>query len=451
MKLTVIGGGGFRAPLVYQALLRMGSTVQISEIVFHDVSVERLASVAAVVKGMSEESGQSITFRTTTLLEDAIEGATFVFCAIRVGGLPARAVDERVPLNEGVIGQETTGPGGICFALRTLPVMLGIAETVARLAPHAWFINFTNPAGLVTEAVQTVLGDRAVGICDSPTGLSRRVAAVLDRSPNELWFDYIGLNHLGWLREVRDETEDLLPGLLQDADRLRSFEEGRLFGPEWLQILGMIPNEYLFYYYYSRDTLEAMLAARKSRAEHVLEQQAEFYDKSAETPAAALSAWRATKRQRESTYMSEARSAADDSSPRDAPDPSAHEVGGYEGMALGIVEALANDDGRVMILNTRNRSSLPCLDSSAVVEVPCVVRRSGIVPVAVGGVSPHVEALVQTIKDVERTAIAAAVTGSRQLALRALALHPLVPSVSSARRILDAYLEAFPDLREQLR
>src|ERR687886_1638640 len=183
----------------------------------------------------------------------------------------------RVPLVYGALGEETTGPGGICFALRTIPAMIDLAHTIAERAPGAWLVNFTNPAGMVTEAVQRVLGDRAIGICDSPSGLCRRVARALGRDPGELWFDYFGLNHLGWLRGVRDGERELLGDLLADDDALAGLEEGRLFGAEWLRTLGMIPNEYLYYFYYGSDTVESIRRAPKPRGAYLLETQAAFY------------------------------------------------------------------------------------------------------------------------------------------------------------------------------
>src|SRR4051812_32131055 len=233
MKLTIVGGGGFRVPLVYGALLEKAQRLGLDEVVLHDIDADRLERIGHVLDGLASEHGTRLPFRTTTDLVDAVEGADFVFCAIRVGQLEGRVVDEDVPLGLGVLGQETTGPGGICFALRTIPVMVRLAETIARHAPEAWLINFTNPAGMVTEAVQQVIGDRVVGICDSPSGMCRRVAAALGRDPADLWFDYFGLNHLGWLKGVRDGAgNQLLDRLLDDDAALAGFEEGRLFGGE---------------------------------------------------------------------------------------------------------------------------------------------------------------------------------------------------------------------------
>lgn len=435
MKIALLGGGGFRVPMVYGALLARAQRLGLEEVALYDVEEWRLAQIRPVLEGLERERGEQLPFRSTLRLEEALEGADFVFCAIRVGQLEGRVVDEQVPLDEGVVGQETTGPGGICFALRTVPVMLELAQAVAERAPQAWFVNFTNPAGLVTEAIQDTLGGRVVGICDSPAGLFRRVAAALGRRPEELWFDYFGLNHLGWLRGVHDGERDLLPDLLADDERLGSFEEGRLFGGEWLRSLGMIPNEYLFFHYFSSDTVGALRSGLESRGEFLLHQQAEFYDTNGRTPAEALDAWRATRREREATYFEEARAAAGMSAAEEWED-----VGGYEGQAIAVVEAIAFNERRVLILNTANRSSLPFLDEQAVVEVPCVVGSAGIVPVAVGDVPGHARALIESIKEVERTTILAALTGSRELAVKALALHPLVPSVNTARRIFDAYV-----------
>src|SRR3954454_4549977 len=224
MKLTIVGGGGFRVPLVYTALLGLRDRLGIDEVVLHDVDRARLDRIAPVLSGLSIEHAIPLPFRGTTDLVAAVQGADFVLCAIRVGQLEGRVVDESVPLGLGVLGQETTGPGGICFALRTIPVMVHLAETMAEHAPNAWLINFTNPAGMVTEAVQRILGDRAIGICDSPSGLCRRVAAAVDRDPSDLWFDYFGLNHLGWLRGVHDAGgAQLLDGLLEDDERLNGF------------------------------------------------------------------------------------------------------------------------------------------------------------------------------------------------------------------------------------
>jgi 6-phospho-beta-glucosidase len=438
MKLVIVGGGGFRVPLVYGALAEKALLLGLDEVVLHDVDARRLERIAAVLTGLG-----GLPFRATTDLDDALEGADHVFCAIRVGQLEGRVVDESVPLSMGVLGQETTGPGGICFALRTIPEMVALAEAIAARAPRAWLINFTNPAGMVTEAVQQVLGERAIGVCDSPSGLCRRVARALGRDRDDLAFDYFGLNHLGWLKGVRDRDGELLPGLLEDDERLAGFEEGRLFGGDWLRSLGMIPNEYLYYFYYGSDTVDAIRSSSAPRGAFLLEQQRAFYARDGDD---ALAAWQATRHDRERTYMAEARSAAGADGE--------HEIeqnAGYEAEAIAVLEAIELNTRAVLILNTANRSALPSVDARAVVEVPCVVGRAGPAPLAVGEVPTHAGALIAQMKDVERTTIEAALTGSPSLAIRALSLHPLVPSVSVARAIFDGYRERLPVLRETFR
>jgi 6-phospho-beta-glucosidase len=432
VKLAIIGGGGFRVPLVYGALLERRP---FDEIVLHDTDAERLQRIARVLEGQAAEHGEQLPFRVTTDLDDALEGAGFVFLAIRVGGLEGRTIDEGVPLGQGVLGQETIGAGGICFALRTIPVAVDVAER----APGAWIINFTNPAGMVTEALQQVVGDRAIGICDTPSGLCRRVAAVLGSSSLE--FDYFGLNHLGWLKGVHDASGDRLPELLADDRALEQLEEGRVFGAEWLRSLGMIPNEYLSYFYFASETVAAL--GQRPRGAYLLDQQARFYAAEDVSAEQALARWRAVKDERDRTYMAEARNGHEgDSHAEDEP-------GGYEAEALAVVEAITGDARAVRILNVANRSALPFLDSRAVVEVPCVVGAAGVRPLAVGPVPDHARALIETVKAVERTTIEAALTGSTALAVKALALHPLVPSVTAARAIFAGYRERLPALEER--
>jgi 6-phospho-beta-glucosidase len=395
---------------------------------------------------MQAELGVAAPVRVTTRLEDAVDGADFVYCAIRVGGIEGRLVDETAALAEGVIGQETTGAGGITFALRTVPEITRIAEVVSRRSPGATFINFTNPVGLVTEAAQRVLGDRAIGICDAPQALCRRVGTALGREPDALWFDYFGINHLGWLRAVLDRGRDLLPGLLADERSLMSFEEGRLFGADRLRSVGMIPNEYLYYYDFTADALEGMRSGLV-RAEFLQRQQDAFYAGDG-PPRTALDDWRSTIEERERSYMEEAWQGRDDDMTTIS---AAREPGGYGGLALDLVDALNGDGSHVLILNVANRSSLPFLDEIAVVEVPCVVGRGGVVPVAIGSVPAEARELIQAVRAAERAAIDAALSGSRQMAVRALAMHPLVASADVAERILQRHISGQPQLAESLR
>ncbi|GAB2825350.1 6-phospho-beta-glucosidase [Streptomyces daliensis] len=449
MRLTVLGGGGFRVPLVYRALLEdTGDTAgRCTELVLYDTERSRLDAIGAVLARQAERHRAdgaaphpAPRVRTTTDLDEALRGADFVFSAIRVGGLEGRTRDERVPLAEGVLGQETVGAGGVLYGLRTLPVAVRIAERVAEIAPDAWVINFTNPAGMVTEAMARVfrergLGDRVIGICDSPVGLCRRAARAVGADPDRADYDYVGLNHLGWLRRVTVDGRDLLPGLLGDAARLESFEEGKLFGADWLRALGVLPNEYLHYYYFNRESVSAVRGAEATRGEFLHQQQARFYEglRSGD-PAEAFEAWDRTRLEREETYMAESREATGGWE-RDSCDL---DGGGYDRVALALMRAIARNERTTLILNVPNRNAVPGLDADAVVEVPCLVDAGGARPLATGAVAPDQLGLMLSLKAVERSAIEAAESGSRDAALRALALHPLVDSVRVAGRILDA-------------
>jgi 6-phospho-beta-glucosidase len=402
MRLVILGGGGFRVPLVHKAL-----DEHITELVLHDVDAHRLDAIRHVLR-----DGPPVT--ATTDLDEALRGADFVFSAIRVGGLAGRAIDEEVAHAHGVLGQETVGAGGIAYGLRTAPVADRIARRIAELAPRAWVVNFTNPAGLITEVMARHLGERVIGICDSPLGLCRRVAKALDL--DDPVFDYAGLNHLGWLQGVHVGTENLLPTLLADDEALTSFEEGRLFGAEWLRALGVIPNEYLHYYYSTREALG------DNRGAFLLAQQQRFYDGDVD--------WETTRLEREATYMAQERE-------RDSLDG-----GGYEHVATALMRAIADNETATLILNVPNNSTLSTLDDSAIVEVPCEVDATGARPLPVSPLPDHAAGLVTSVKAVDRLVM----EGTRSAALKAFALHPLVDSVATARSLLDTYVRRHPEL-----
>jgi 6-phospho-beta-glucosidase len=463
MRLVVLGGGGFRVPLVHGALLgdrTADASRRVTEVVLHDTDASRLDVVRRVLDaqargraGVTAASGGSgasegapaPTVRATTDLDAALDGADFVFSAIRVGGLEGRTADERIALDLGLLGQETTGPGGVGYGLRTVPVAVDVAQRVARLAPDAWVINFTNPAGLVTQAMQQVLGERVVGICDSPLGLAKRAAGALGHRLDDVEIDYAGLNHLGWLAGLRVDGRDVLPDLLADPARLGGIEEGHLFGVDWLQTLGALPNEYLWYYYFTRDAVAQITAATETRGEYLVRQQAQFYTAASES-VDPFAVWDAVRRERNATYMQETRT--EDGDERDESDV---EGGGYEGVALALMAAIARDEPARLILNVRNGTTLPGLPEDAVVEVPCAVDASGPRPLPVTPLAGSALGLAQQVKAVDELVVRAAREGSARLAVEAFALHPLVDSVTVAWQLLDGYRRRLPRFYDALR
>jgi 6-phospho-beta-glucosidase len=286
-----------------------------------------------------------------------------------------------------------------------------------------------------------------IGICDSPVGLVRRAARAAGADPDAPGFsyDYVGLNHLGWLSGLTADGRELLPGLLADPAALGSFEEGRLFGAEWLSALGSLPNEYLHYYYFRREALAAVRSADATRGEFLHRRQSEFFTAADEAggpggangPGGGPSAydlWERARLEREETYMAENRAATGGWQR----DPHDLDGGGYDKVALALMRAIARDERAVLILNVPGGGVVSALDPDAVVEVPCEVGAFGARPLAVAAPDEHQAGLMLALKSVERAAIEAATTGSRAAALRALVRHPLVDSAAAASRILTA-------------
>jgi 6-phospho-beta-glucosidase len=392
-----------------------------------------------ILTGLAAQRRSELPLRPYRDLGDSVRGSRFVLCAIRVGGALGRVVDETVPMECGVLGQETVGPGGIGFALRSLPAVRQIAMSVDAEAPDAWLINFTNPAGLVTEALQQILGDRAIGICDSPDHLCREVADALGLPSGELGFEYGGLNHLGWLMGVRYHGRDVLPGLLADPARLAALPAAEMFGPERLRALGAVPNEYLFYYERPQEAIDGFRRAGATRGQLLADQQTRFYaDRSEADGAAALRNWRRAVHRRNRSYMAEAR---DGDQRQDEPpeDDDTDPTGGYERAALAAMEALSGER-RPLILNVANRGTFPFLPDDAVVEVSSMVEQSGARPLVTPQPPAEARRLMLAVKDAERLTIQASAWRSRELAIDALARHPLVPSIEIASQIMDGYL-----------
>jgi 6-phospho-beta-glucosidase len=438
VRVTILGGGGFRVPLICRELAASGLAV--GEVVLYDVVPERLGVISAVL------AADGLPLRTTTELDTALRGADVIFAALRVGGLDGRVADERSALDAGVIGQETVGAGGLSYAARAVPVVDAIARRVAELAPRAWVISMTNPAGIVTEVMAATLGPRVVGVCDSPTGLVRRACAAagvdpgsrLAQVPDGVEVDYLGLNHLGWLRGLRVDGSDRLPGLLADPDALKRTEEGRLFGADLLQALGAIPNEYLYWYYARSEALRDVRSAGRTRAEHVRAEQQRFFAAAAADPGRAAALWAEANDERNRSYFAELRSGE-----RDAADV---EAGGYEAIAIGLAAALTAGTGvkgsapARLILNVRNGGTVPALAPDAVIETVCRVDSDGAVPLPAAPPSDHELGLMSTVRSCERAIASAALTGSAADALRAFALHPLVGSLEAARTLAAAAL-----------
>jgi 6-phospho-beta-glucosidase len=421
----------------------------LSELALMDIDSERLDLIGALTVPLEQSAGFKIT--RTTDARVALNAADYVITTFRVGGIESRVVDERVPLSRGVLGQETTGPGGFAMALRTIPVLLDYIALMRELCPNAWLINFANPAGLLTEAiVREAKWERAVGICDSPHNLFI-AATALGLPPDKVYLGYFGLNHLGWARSVIHSNRDVLPQFIELWQRSHTSMPGLPFDPDFIATLGLLPNEYLYYYYHADQAVQNILKAGRSRGEQIaalnVQLFADLYERKTRGDwNGMVAAYRAYFGERGRSYMA----AETGQVHADAAHDPSEDDEGYAGVALDLIESLSGARPRTMILNVPNHGTMSAMAEDDVVEIPAWVACDSIRPLAVGDVPDHCLGLIKEVKTFERFTIAAAVEGSRSKAIAALVVHPLVRDHSQATFILDEYRRqhgsAFPVL-----
>ncbi|MFE2142875.1 6-phospho-beta-glucosidase [Streptomyces sp. NPDC059456] len=411
MKLAVVGGGSTYTPELIDGFARLRDTLPVGELVLIDPATERLELIGALARRIFARQGHPGRVTTTADLDAGVEGADAVLVQLRVGGQAARLRDETWPLECGCVGQETTGAGGLAKALRTVPVVLDIAERVRRASPDAWIIDFTNPVGIVTRALLRA-GHKAVGLCNVAIGFQRKFAALLDLAPADIHLDHVGLNHLTWELGVRrggPDGEDLLPGLL--AGHGAAVAEDLRLPRAVLDRLGVVPSYYLRYFY-AHDAVVRELATKPSRAAEVAAMEKELLGLYADP---ALDEKPALLAKRGGAFYSEA--------------------------AVDLAAALLGDGtGAVQVVNTLNRGTLPFLPDDAVVEVQARVDRSGPVPLAAPRLDPLYAGLVAQVTAYEDLALDAAVRGGRERVFKALLAHPLVGQFDLAEGLTDRLL-----------
>jgi 6-phospho-beta-glucosidase len=426
MKISILGCG-LRTPLLLHGLFHSG--LPLREIALHDIDLERAALMEALGHALHPPADVKLT--TASAAEDAIQGCAFVISSIRVGNMQMRASDERLALERGFAGQETTGPAGFAMALRTVPVALEHARLVERLAPDAWIVNFTNPAGLITQAISTHTRAKVVGICDTPAELFHQIARVLGAPSEDVYCEYFGLNHLGWVRSVKLRGEEVIDSLLDDPARLRALYPVELFPPAFLQTLRLIPTEYLFYYYEQQLAVTNQRRAGSTRAEELSALNHTVLDSlttavRAGNGDAALSTYRAYLNRRNASYM-KLDAAAE--SAFAGPDPNwdpFEGATGYHRIAVTTLQALTSTVGEPIVLNVPNKGSVTDLLWDDVLELPCLVDRNGPHALPVRPLPEAVKGLTVTVKQYERLTIQAARTRRPADAALALSVNPIV-------------------------
>ncbi len=439
MKLVIIGGGGVRAPMLVDAATRRAARLGLRELWLLDVDRRKLEIFGTLAQELAAASGSGVTVHPTLDAARALDGAAYVVTTIRVGGDHSRVLDERIALRHGVLGQETTGAGGFAMAMRTLPAMLEYAELLRTHSPDAWLLNFTNPAGLVVQGLVDAGFERAVGICDGANLAQHAVADAIGVDAKALRAEVFGLNHLSWTRRVASaDGDDHLAALLRDEQFVGSTLQ-RFFEPALRERTAMWLNEYLYYWYYAERAAAAVASEERTRGEEVEalneELVAELEASIRGDVCGALERYQAYDARRHSTYMHYA-----------DPGGNGRTLGeggeGYAGVALDVIEAMETNVPLYTALNVPNGTAIEGFSADDVVEVSCVVDGDGIRTVGPGRIPEHPAALMRTVKRYERLAARAIAERSRELAVDALMLHPLVLSFSRARGLVDDYLEA---------
>jgi 6-phospho-beta-glucosidase len=432
VKIVTIGGGSSYTPELIEGFIKRYDELPVRELWLVDIpeGEEKLNIVGELARRMVKKAGVPIDIHLTLDRRRALEGADFVTTQFRVGGLQARAKDERIPLKYGVIGQETNGPGGLFKGLRTIPVILDIIRDMKELCPDAWLINFTNPAGMVTEAVLRY-GDhkKAVGLCNVPIGMRMGVAKLFNVDASRIHIDFAGLNHMVFGLNVYLDGNNIMDQLI---DRLTNSDKAGMtmrniadlgWEPDFLKGLKLLPCPYHRYYFQTSKMLEEELEAAKkvgTRAEVVQKLEEELFE----------------------LYK--------DPNLNVKP-PQLEKRGGayYSDAACNLICSIYNDKRDIQTVNTQNNGAIASIPSESAVEVNCIITKEGPKPIAVGDLPVAVRGLVQQIKSFERVAAEAAVTGDYYTALVAMTINPLVPSDTIAKQILDEMLEAHKEYLPQ--
>jgi 6-phospho-beta-glucosidase len=409
VKVAVVGGGSTYTPELVEGFIIRRDRLPIEELALLDIDPERLEVVGGVARRMLAKAGWPGRLVLSSNRGEALEGAHFVIVQLRVGGQAARLVDETLPLKFGCIGQETTGPGGFAKALRTVPLVIELAEETARRAtPGTWIVDFTNPTGIVTQALLDE-GHRALGLCNVAIGFQRDFARRFDVEAERVQLEHVGLNHLSWVRAVSVDGVDRMPEILEHMDE---YSPETTFPRELVAALAAIPSYYLEFYYLTDEVLQHQRTHRP-RAEEVMEIEEDL-----------LALYRDTD--------------------LDQKPPLLERRGGayYSEAAAQLVASLHQGTGDTQVVNLRNDGALPDLPDDAVVEIPARIDEAGATPLPLPPLAPEMLGLVQHVKAYERLTVEAALSGNRRTALKALMTNPLVGQYHVAAPLLDAILEA---------
>lgn len=423
LKVAVIGGGSSYTPELMEGFIKNYDQFPLKQLYLVDVKAgeKKLNIIGDLAKRMFQKAGLSVDIRVTLDRREAIKDADFISTQIRVGQLAARSLDERIPAELGLIGQETTGAGGFAKALRTIPVILDICRDIRELAPDAFLINFTNPAGIVTEAALKYGGVKTIGLCNLPIGLRNQIAELCQVPVSDVHLEWVGINHLNWTTRIIVRGEDITEQFLKETAGAGGMTMKNIPDLDWdskfLQSLGALPCAYHRYYYLRDDMLNEQFASLQSvgtRADTVMQLEAELFE----------------------LYK--------DPQLNIKP-PQLEKRGGafYSEVAVNLMTSIYNNKGDIQTVNVRNNGIIKCLPDDASVEVNAIIDADGAHPLPLTSQpTPQIRGLLQVVKAYEELTVEAAIHGDYNIALQALCLHPLVGSSTAAKQVLDGLLAA---------
>jgi 6-phospho-beta-glucosidase len=416
LKIAVIGAGSTYTPELIDGFLSRVKTLSVSEFYFMDIDRNKMEIVAALCRRMVEAKGIDSKIILTDDLEKAIEGADYVLAQIRVGKLEARIRDEKIPLKYNLLGQETTGAGGFMKAMRTIPVMVKVAETIERLAPDAWLINFSNPSGMIAETLLNHTKVKMIGLCNAPINMIKDAHRRVPEGTKEFDYDFVGLNHLCWITSIYADGKDVLKDQLKgnlEADTLKNIPKTS-YSEALLKAVTGLPVGYLNYFYFRDEQVKKCKEAEKTRGEVCKEIEAELLE----------------------LYK--------DPELKEKPEVLNKRGGAlYSEAAVSLIDAIENDKNEVHVIDVRNNGAYSFMDDDDVVEVKCVVNKKGAFPVKLENFNDnYIIGLMRAVKAYEKLAVKAGLQGDYDAALAALMVHPLIGDFKKAKAVLDEMLEA---------
>lgn len=423
MKVAVIGAGSTYTPELINGFITRRDHMPVDSIYLMDIDMEKMKIVAGLAKRMLDANQMDCRLVLTQDLDEAIEGADFVLGQVRVGKLDARIKDEKIPLKYDLLGQETTGAGGFMKALRTIPVIMEVARRIERLAPNAWLINFSNPSGIIAEAVLNNTGVKMMGLCNGPINMLKGITKFVPEGTKKVDYDLVGLNHLCWITAVYADGKEVLrqhltgkfePSVLKNVPS-EKYDEALL------RAVKGIPSSYLNYYYFRDAQVKRCKEAEKSRGEECKEIEAEllemYKDPNLKEKPAALD-------KRGGAMYSEA--------------------------AVSLIDAIVNDKNEIHVVDVKNNGAIPFMDKDDVVETKCIVNKDGATPVKLEKFDDYyIIGLMRAVKAYEKLTVKAGIGGDYDAALAALMVHPLIGDYYKAKAVLDEMLEANKDYLPQ--